>query len=109
MAVPILFSLIIFGFYCALFLPKGAKGVQLVFSMDWTLLESPAPLIDGISQNAWDTGAGTGIYFTYATYMKSTQKVVGYAFITPILNNLISLMMGEFLKSNISQQKFQKV
>lgn len=65
--------------------------------MDWSVLESANTLIDGISQNAWDTGAGTGIYFTYATYMKKEQRVVGYALITPIVNNLISLMMGTFV------------
>jgi len=66
--------------------------------MDWTVLDSANTLIDGISQNAWDTGAGTGIYLTYATYMKKDQKVVGYALITPVINNLISLMMGKFIK-----------
>jgi NSS family neurotransmitter:Na+ symporter len=63
--------------------------------MDWSVLESANTLIDGISQNAWDTGAGTGIYFMFATYMKKEQKVVSYALITPVLNNLISLMMGK--------------
>ena len=39
-------------------------------------------------------GAGTGIYLTFATYMKKDSKVVTYALITPIINNLVSLMMG---------------
>ena len=94
-AVPVLFSLILFGFYYSLFLPRASTGIKLIFSMDWSVLENAKTMIDGISQNAWDTGAGTGIYFTFATYMKKEQKIVGYAFITPILNNLISLMMGK--------------
>ena len=62
--------------------------------MDWSYLATANAFIDGISQNAWDTGAGTGIYLTFATYMKKDSKVVSYALITPILNNMISLMMG---------------
>ena len=68
--------------------------------MDWSYLATANAFIDGISQNAWDTGAGTGIYLTFATYMKKDSKVVSYALITPILNNMISLMMGtDFRKS----------
>ena len=81
-------------------MPYASAGVSLVFSMDWSYLATANAFIDGISQNAWDTGAGTGIYLTFATYMKKDSKVVSYALITPILNNMISLMMGtDFRKS----------
>jgi len=92
--VPVLFLIILIGFYYSLFLPYASAGVSLVFSMDWSYLATANAFIDGISQNAWDTGAGTGIYLTFATYMKKDSKVVSYALITPILNNMISLMMG---------------
>ena len=96
--VPVLFLIIMIGFYYSLFLPYASSGVSLVFSMDWSYLATANAFIDGISQNAWDTGAGTGIYLTFATYMKKDSKVVSYALITPILNNMISLMMGTDLK-----------
>ena len=92
------------GFYYSLFLPYASAGVSLVFSMDWSYLATANAFIDGISQNAWDTGAGTGIYLTFATYMKKDSKVVSYALITPILNNMISLMMGtDFGKFSFNQ------
>ena len=62
--------------------------------MDWSFLANANTFIDGISQNAWDTGAGTGIYLTFATYMKKDSRIVSFALLTPILNNLVSLMMG---------------
>ena len=96
--VPVLFLIILIGFYYSLFLPYASSGVSLVFSMDWSYLATANAFIDGISQNAWDTGAGTGIYLTFATYMKKDSKVVSYALITPILNNMISLMMGTDFK-----------
>ena len=102
--VPVLFLIILIGFYYSLFLPYASAGVSLVFSMDWSYLATANAFIDGISQNAWDTGAGTGIYLTFATYMKKDSKVVSYALITPILNNMISLMMGtDFGKFSFDQ------
>jgi len=93
-AVPILLVIITIGFYMALFLPNASAGVRLMFGWDWSFLHNANTFIDGISQNAWDTGAGTGIYLTFATYMKKDSKVVTYALITPVINNLVSLMMG---------------
>ena len=69
-AVPILLVIITIGFYTALFLPNASAGVRLMFGWDWSFLHNANTFIDGISQNAWDTGAGTGIYLTFATYMK---------------------------------------
>jgi hypothetical protein len=37
--VPILFFLILVGFYYSLFLPKAAMGVALIFRMDWSSLK----------------------------------------------------------------------
>lgn len=92
--VPILFFLILVGFYYSLFLPKAAMGVALIFRMDWATLKKGQFLIDGLAQNAWDTGAGTGVFLTYSTIMPKSHKVVFYSLLTPIINNMISLMMG---------------
>ena len=54
---------------------------------------------DAISQNAWDTGAGAGLFFAYAAYMKRSQGVVKLSIITPLINNVIRyvhLIIGSF-------------
>ena len=55
-AVPILLCIITIGFYTALFLPNASAGVRLMFGWDWSFLHNANTFIDGISQNAWDTG-----------------------------------------------------
>ena len=76
--------------------------------------------LDAISQNAWDTGAelivslkfhvhnnvittdaGLGIFLTYATFMKRTQGAVKLGTITPLLNNLVSLICGILIFSTV--------
>ena len=54
----------------------------------------PTVWLEALTQNAWDTGAGWGLFLTYATYMKKEQGVVKNAFFTGIGNNLISLLAG---------------
>ena len=44
---------------------------------------------DAISQNAWDTGAASGIFLTYAAYMKRSQGVVKLGLIAPVMNNIV--------------------
>ena len=79
--------------------------------------------LDAISQNAWDTGtvssyaqcvhcarqmlnkflenspytiidAGLGMFLTYATFMKRTQGAVKLGTITPLFNNIVSMICG---------------
>jgi len=45
-----------------------------------------------LTQNAWDTGAGWGLFLTYAVYMQSKFGVVKNAFITGIGNNTVSII-----------------
>jgi SNF family Na+-dependent transporter len=52
-------------------------------------LKRPSLWIDAASQNAFDTGAGTGIFVAYAAYMAKNTPVVKYSFFIPILNNLV--------------------
>ena len=53
---------------------------------------NPRMWVDAISQNAFDTGAGLGLFIPYATYMTSKNGIVKYACLVPIGNNLIRLV-----------------
>lgn len=52
----------------------------------------PEIWIEALTQNAWGTGAGWGLFITYAAYMKYEHGCVKNAFITGCGNNLISLL-----------------
>lgn len=50
--------------------------------------------MQALTQNAWDTGAGWGLFLAYAAYMHARHGTVKNAFITGFGNNIISLLMA---------------
>lgn len=54
---------------------------------------------DAISQNAFDTSAGAGIFLVYATYMKRSHGVMKIGILAPLANNCIRSVcpFGEFM------------
>lgn len=88
-------TLLIIVFICvirALTLPGSGAGVAYLFTPDWGQLTQPKIWMEALTQNAWDVGAGWGLYLTYAAYIKREHGIVKNAFITPIANNIVSLM-----------------
>ncbi|OON21165.1 hypothetical protein X801_02939, partial [Opisthorchis viverrini] len=51
----------------------------------------PGLWIAAASQNAFDTGAGLSVLFTYATYMSRSAGITKYSVFIPMMNNLVSL------------------
>lgn len=76
----------------ALTLEGSFDGIVFLFTPDWSLVSDPKIWIEALTQNAWDTGAGWGLFLTYAAYMTSNQGIVKNAFFTGIGNNLVSLL-----------------
>lgn len=52
-------------------------------------LADPRTFVDALAQNAFDTGAGSGLMLAYSTYMSRQNGVVKYATLIPACNNLI--------------------
>jgi NSS family neurotransmitter:Na+ symporter len=50
--------------------------------------------LEALTQNAWDTGAGWGLFLTYGAYMRKEHDLARSAFLTAIGNNAISLLAG---------------
>ena len=59
---------------------------------------------DAISQNAFDTSAGAGIFLVYATYMKRRHGVMKMGILAPLANNCIRLVspIGESISTYAS-------
>jgi neurotransmitter:Na+ symporter, NSS family len=90
--IPVLFIIIIISVIRALTLPGAWDGIAYLFTPQWNQLIQPRIWIEALTQNAWDTGAGWGLFLTYAAYMSVKQGVVKNAFITGIGNNVVSLL-----------------
>ncbi len=92
--IPSLLLIVVLCVVRALTLPGSGEGIAYLFRIDWNQLANPKVWLAALTQNAWDTGAGWGLFITYAAYMKKEHGVVKNAFITGIGNNTVSLMAG---------------
>ena len=73
---------------------EQAKVLHIFSGHDWSQLGDPKIWLNALTQNAWDTGAGWGLFLTYAAYMKKEHGAVGNAFLTGIGNNTVSIVAG---------------
>ena len=90
--IPTLLIIVILAVIRALTLPGAWDGVVYLFTPQWDQLTQPKIWLAALTQNAWDTGAGWGLFLTYAAYMKTEHGTVKNAFITGIGNNTVSLL-----------------
>lgn len=92
--IPTLLVIVVISVIRAITLPGSGEGIAYLFRPDWSQLGNPKLWLSALTQNAWDTGAGWGLFITYAAYMRKEHGVVKNAFITGIGNNTVSLMAG---------------
>lgn len=99
--IPSLFLIILIAVIRAVILPGATEGIAYLFRPDWDQLWKPNIWLQALTQNAWDTGAGWGLFLTYAAYMKTEHGTVKNAFITGIGNNSVSLLMAIMIFSTV--------
>jgi len=92
--IPSLLVIVILSVIRAITLPGAGEGLAYLFRPQWDQLGTPRIWLDALTQNAWDTGAGWGLFLTYAAYMKKEHGAVGNAFVTGIGNNTVSILSG---------------
>ncbi len=90
--IPTLLFIVLLSVIRAVTLPGAFEGIKYLFTPDWAQLSKPKIWLAALTQNAWDTGAGWGLFLTYAVYMQSKFGVVKNAFITGIGNNAVSII-----------------
>lgn len=90
--MPVLLSILLIALIKALTLEGSMEGVRYLFSVDWSQFSDPNLWVAALTQNAWDTGAGWGLFITYGAYMQMKFGIVKNAAITAIGNNVISLI-----------------
>lgn len=103
--VPLLLLVLLVSFYWSLTLEYASYGITFLFTPDWGELSNLKLWVDAASQNAWDTGAGSGLFLTYATYMTRRDGVVKLGTLLPAANNVISLLSAIMLYSTVFSTK----
>lgn len=92
--IPALLVIVLLCVIRAVTLPGAGEGIAYLFRVDFSQLREPKVWLAALTQNAWDTGAGWGLFLTYAAYMKLEHGAVKNAFTTGIANNTVSLLSG---------------
>ncbi|MFN2379173.1 MAG: sodium-dependent transporter [Bacteroidales bacterium] len=92
--IPSLLVIVLISVIRAVTLPGAGEGLAYLFRPEWKQLGDPKIWLNALTQNAWDTGAGWGLFLTYAAYMKKEHGAVSNAFLTGIGNNTVSILSG---------------
>ncbi len=78
----------------ALTLPGASRGLEFLFTPNWSDLSNATIWLEALTQNAWDTGAGWGLVLSYAVYMRAKEDTALNAFVIGFGNNAMSLLAG---------------
>lgn len=92
--IPTLLLIVLIAVIRAVTLPGAGDGIAYLFRPDWSQLTRTDTWLAALTQNAWDTGAGWGLFLTYAAYLQIRHGTVKNAFATGIGNNVVSLLSG---------------
>ena len=90
--IPTLLIIILIALIKSLSLPSSIEGIRYLFAIDWNQFADPNIWVAALTQNAWDTGAGWGLFITYGAYMQMKFGIVKNAMITAVGNNFISMV-----------------
>lgn len=90
--IPTLLAIIVLALVKSLMLDGAGGGLKYLFQVDSRQFLDPGIWVAALTQNAWDTGAGWGLFITYGAYMQMKFGIVRNAVVTAVGNNLISLI-----------------
>ena len=99
--IPTLLGIVLLSLIRAISLPGSLDGIKYLFTPDWAQLSRPGIWVDALAQNAFDTGAGFGLFLTYAIYTRRRYGIIKNAFTTAIGNNLVSLIAAIMIFSTV--------
>ncbi|MDP6339975.1 MAG: sodium-dependent transporter [Candidatus Marinimicrobia bacterium] len=99
--IPTLLGIVFLSVIRAITLPGAMSGISYLFTPDWAQLKDPRVWLEALTQNAWDTGAGWGLFLTYAIYIRKRYGLIKNAFTTAIGNNLVSLLAAIMVFSTV--------
>ncbi len=92
--MPALLVLVVVLAVRAVTLPGASRGLEFLFSPNWSDLRDHNVWLQALTQNAWDTGAGWGLVLTYAVFSRRREDTNLNSFLLAFGNNSVSLLAG---------------
>ncbi|MHA6803820.1 sodium-dependent transporter [Salinifilum ghardaiensis] len=92
--IPALFVILAVLVVRAVTLPGAVEGLRHIFVPEWGRLGEAEVWLQAFTQMAFSTGAGWGLYLTYAVYMRRREDIGLNAFVVCGSNLIASLMAG---------------
>ncbi|MBI4483137.1 MAG: sodium-dependent transporter [Acidobacteria bacterium] len=99
--VPGLIILLFVLFVRSVTLPGASGGIRAFFTLRSDILLDYRVWLDALAQNAWSTGAGWGLFLTYAVYMRQREDITLNSGITGFGDHAISLLAGITIFSTV--------
>lgn len=78
----------------ALFLPGSAKGLNALFTPDWSKLLEPTVWVAAYGQIFFSLSICFGIMITYSSYLKKQSDLTGSGLVVGFANSSFELLAG---------------
>ena len=78
----------------SLFLPGAAKGLDALFTPNWSKLSNPSVWIAAYGQIFFSLSIGFGIMVTYASYLKKESDLTGSGLVVGFANSSFEVLAG---------------
>ncbi len=108
LTVPLPVILLIILFIRAFTLDGAVQGITYYLTPDWSKLSNPQVWLDAYSQIFFSLSLGCGIMISYASYKPRNSDIVNNAFLTSLVDVLISFFAGFVVFSTLGFLAVQK-
>ncbi|WP_041640111.1 sodium-dependent transporter [Basfia succiniciproducens] len=92
--MPVLVIMFLILVISSLFLPGAAKGLDALFTPDWSKLSNPSVWIAAYGQIFFSLSICFGIMITYASYLKKEFDLTGSGLVVGFANSSFELLAG---------------
>ena len=92
--MPLLVVMFVLLVGIALFLPGAAKGLDVLFTPDWSKLASSEVWVAAYGQIFFSLSVCVGILITYSSYMKRDSDLTGTGMVVAFANSSFELLAG---------------
>ncbi len=92
--MPLLVVMFLTLVVSALFLPGAAKGLDALFTPDWSKLSNPSVWIAAYGQIFFSLSICFGIMITYASYLKKDSDLTGSGLVVGFANSSFEVLAG---------------
>ncbi|HBO39371.1 MAG TPA: sodium-dependent transporter [Pasteurellaceae bacterium] len=92
--MPLLILMFIILVVTSLFLPGSEKGLNALFTPDWSKLTEPTVWIAAYGQIFFSLSICFGIMITYSSYLKKETDLTGSGFVVGFANSSFELLAG---------------